>query len=125
MKKIAAIVASLLIVPLLTVGFVGNNVSAQNLGQGINDARGKGTANELNLTQGGLVGTVVNYLLWFIGILSVIMIIWGGIRYATSAGDSNKVTAAKNTILYAVIGLVIAIFSYAIINWVMSQFGSD
>ena len=47
------------------------------------------------------------------------MLIWGGILYTTSAGDSNKVTTAKNTIMYAVIGLVIAIFAYAIVNFVL------
>ena len=56
--------------------------------------------------------------------LSVIMLIWGGIRYTTSAGDSNKVTAAKNTVLYAIVGLVIAILAYAIVNMVIGKFTS-
>ena len=56
----------------------------------------------------------------FVGILSVIMLIWGGILYTTSSGDSNKVTTAKNTIMYAVIGLVVAIFAYAIVNFVLT-----
>lgn len=68
-----------------------------------------------------MIKKVVNLLLWAIGIISVIMIIIGGIRYATSNGDSNQVTAAKNTIMYAVIGLVIAIFAYAIVNFVLFQ----
>ena len=49
------------------------------------------------------------------------MLIWGGIKYATSAGDSNKVTAAKNTILYAVIGLAVAVLAFAIVNFVVSH----
>lgn len=48
------------------------------------------------------------------------MLIWGGILYTTSSGDSNKVTTAKNTIMYAVIGLVVAIFAYAIVNFVLT-----
>jgi ABC-type Fe3+ transport system permease subunit len=52
------------------------------------------------------------------------MLIWGGIRYTTSAGNQNSVTAAKNTILYAIIGLVVAVFAYAIVNWVIDFGGS-
>ena len=64
---------------------------------------------------------IINILLWAIGIVSVIMLIIGGFRYATSNGDSNQVTAAKNTIMYAVIGLVIAMFAYAIVNFVLAK----
>jgi hypothetical protein len=58
-------------------------------------------------------------MLYIIGAVSVIMLIYGGIRYTTSGGNANSVTAAKNTILYAIIGLVVAIFAYAIVNWVL------
>lgn len=70
---------------------------------------------------GELVKNIINILLMIAGIIAVIMIIIGGIRYATSNGDSNSVTAAKNTIMYAVVGLVIAIFAYAIVNFVLTQ----
>jgi hypothetical protein len=50
------------------------------------------------------------------------MIIYGGIRYTTSAGDSSHVKAAKDTILYAVVGLVVAILAYAIVNFVVGAF---
>lgn len=69
-----------------------------------------------------IVMIVVNTLLFVIGIISVIMIIIGGIMYTTSAGDSGAVTKAKNTILYAVIGLVVALLALAIVNWVVGQF---
>lgn len=68
-----------------------------------------------------IVKNFINFMLYVIGILSVAYLIWGGIRYTTSAGDSNKVTAAKNTIMYAVIGLVVAILAYAIVNLVITQ----
>jgi hypothetical protein len=66
--------------------------------------------------------TIVNTLLFIIGAISVIMIVIGGIKYTTSNGDSSAVTSAKNTILYAVIGLVIALMAYAIVNFVLGQF---
>ena len=49
------------------------------------------------------------------------MIIWGGIRYATSAGNSSSVTTAKNTILYAIVGLVIAFLAFAAVNFVLGS----
>ncbi|TWP18755.1 hypothetical protein EUA71_01480, partial [TM7 phylum sp. oral taxon 352] len=71
-----------------------------------------------------LVKQFVNIFLFAVGALSVIMLIWGGIRYTTSAGDSNKVTAAKNTVLYAIVGLVVAILAYAIVNMVIGKITS-
>ena len=124
MKKVSVILASLLALPVIAFGvttLVADSASAQlNLESGIDSAKGTGTPD--NVTEDdGLIKKVVNLLLWAIGIVSVIMIIIGGIRYATSNGDSNQVTAAKNTIMYAVIGLVIAIFAYAIVNFVLFQ----
>jgi hypothetical protein len=65
---------------------------------------------------------IVSILLFAIGIVSVIMIIVGGLRYTTSNGDSARITAAKNTILYAVIGLVVALLAFGIVNFVVAQF---
>lgn len=70
----------------------------------------------------GFVGTLVNTLLFAVGALSVVMIIVGGILYVTSAGNSSSVSKAKNTILYAVVGLIVSFFAYAIVNWVFQLF---
>lgn len=64
---------------------------------------------------------VVNLLLFILGIIAVIVIIIAGIMYAVSAGDSSAVTKAKNAILYAIIGLVVALLSYAIVNLVVDR----
>ncbi len=69
-----------------------------------------------------LITNVVNILLFIVGIIAVIAIIIGGIRYTTSNGDSSQTKAAKDTILYAVIGLVVAIMSFAIVNFVIVAF---
>ena len=68
------------------------------------------------------VKVVTNTLILAIGVISVIMIIVGGFRYALSAGDGKNTAAAKDTILYAVIGLVVALLAYAISNFVLGQF---
>ncbi len=68
------------------------------------------------------INTVINVLLFIVGIISVIMIIVGGIMYAVSSGDAGQISKAKLTITYAVAGLVIAFVAYAIVNWVIDRF---
>lgn len=69
-----------------------------------------------------IVKNVINLLFFIIGVIAVIMIIIGGIRYSTSNGDSSQVQSAKNTVLYAVIGLVVAILAFAIVGFVLDRF---
>lgn len=61
-------------------------------------------------------------MLFLVGVLSVIMLIFGGLRYIISRGESKAVESAKNTILYAIVGLIVAIMSYAIVNFVVTSF---
>lgn len=70
---------------------------------------------------GSIFTTIVNTMLFIIGAISVIMLIYGGIRYTTSGGNATSVTAAKNTIMYAIIGLVIAFLAFAVVNWVLGS----
>ena len=64
---------------------------------------------------------IISLLLYIIGIISILMIVIGGIKYVTSNGDSNSIKSAKDTIMYAVIGLIVAIMAYAIVHWVVSK----
>lgn len=73
---------------------------------------------------GGVFTTVINTMLFIVGILSVVMIIFAGIRYVTAHGDKAQVQAASQTLIYAIVGLVVAILAYAIVNWVSGLFGS-
>lgn len=68
------------------------------------------------------IKSIVNLMLFILGAIAVIMIIIGGIRYATSNGDASAVKGAKDTILYSVIGLIVAILAYAIVNFVIDAF---
>ena len=92
----------------------------------VNDdcTKGSGQQSEL-IGDDGIVTTVINIMLFIIGLLCVIMIIFGGIRYTTSNGDTKKVTDAKNTILYAVVGLVVAIVAYALVAWIVSLLAAN
>lgn len=69
-----------------------------------------------------IISTIVKTLMFIVGVLAVIMIIVGGIRYTVSGGDSGAVNGAKNTIFYAVIGLIVAIAAFAIVDWVIDLF---
>lgn len=69
-----------------------------------------------------VVPKITNTLLTAAGIIAVIMIIVGGLMYSLSAGDSKKAGTAKDTILYAVIGLVITLLASAIVNFVLGRF---
>ena len=69
-----------------------------------------------------LVQTLVNTLLYVLGTIAIIMIIVGGICYTTSNGVSSSIKSAKDTILYAVIGLVVAMLAWAIVNFVVGMF---
>lgn len=141
MNKIKSYLAtSPLAAMLLVLGLVGaaaltpitsSNVSAQsnggdwNLnkaipgnGQESDVATGEGQPTSL-FGDGGIFTTIINVLLFLAGIASVIMLIIGGFRYTMSNGDQNAVTSAKNTIMYSIIGLVVSILAYAIVNWVV------
>jgi len=68
-----------------------------------------------------IVHTVITVFSWVVGVVSVIMIIVGGFKYVTSGGESSGVTGAKNTILYAIVGLIIVAVSQVIVRFVLSN----
>lgn len=71
-----------------------------------------------------IVKNIINLFLYAIGILSVIMIIHSGLKYVNSRGDAEGVKSAKNTLLYAVVGLIVAMMAFTIVNFVIGAFGS-
>jgi len=125
MKRIKLLVASvsLAVFGVFTLVPVAS-VQALDPLAGVCTTQNEGTAVCKNKgdTANSLIKTIVNTLLFVVGALSVIMIIVAGIFYVTSTGDSGKVARAKNTLMYAVIGLVVSFLAYAIVNWVMKVF---
>lgn len=105
--------------------FVSIAVSSPSLAvgimDGVNAAHGTGTPEQL-FGDTGIITAVTNTMLFIVGALSVVMIIIGGIRYTISGGNSANVTAAKNTIMYALVGLVIAFLSFAVVNFILGVF---
>jgi cytochrome bd-type quinol oxidase subunit 2 len=68
-----------------------------------------------------IVEQIINIMSLVVGVVAVIMIIIGGLRYITSGGDSGNVTNAKNTILYAVVGLVVVALAQVIVRFVVNR----
>lgn len=91
--------------------------------EGAEAARAEGMPAEL-VGDGGIFTRITSIALYVIGAVSVIMLIWGGLRYILSGGDGKKITDAKNTVLYAIIGLIIAFLAYAIIRFVLNAIGA-
>lgn len=69
----------------------------------------------------GTIRAIVNVLLFIVGAAAVIMLVVGGLKYVTSNGDQQAVKSAKDTVLYAIIGIIVAFLAYAIVNFVISQ----
>ena len=67
-----------------------------------------------------IVQSILNWIFGIIGIVAVVMIIIGGFNFMTSAGDPGKVKKGKDTILYGIIGLVVALLAFAIVNFVLN-----
>ena len=122
MKRfLQALIIPAFIVASFAVVAVGPEVSALDpagqITQGVQGAGGTGKEKlDVNLR------SIINVLLYVLGAVAVIMIVIGGLRYVLSGGDSSAVTAAKNTILYSVVGLIVAILAYAIVNFVVTSF---
>ena len=121
--------AGLLMVPVLAFGATLFAPLAQTsfaadpdltLQGGADAAKGSDQTENL-FGDGGIFSTITNVALFLIGAISVLMLIYGGIRYTISGGDSTAITNAKNTILYAVVGIVVAILAYAIVNFVLGS----
>lgn len=117
-KKYAGVALALALAVTSVVAPAGTAFARSSIQDGINSAKGDDVPSQL-FGDGSIFTTIVNILLFIIGALSVVMLIWGGIRYTTSGGSSSAVTSAKNTIMYAIIGLVVAFLAFAIVNWVL------
>ena len=71
-----------------------------------------------------LARTIVNFFLFFLGLVATIMVIYGGVMYVTAAGNDDQVGKAKNVILYAIVGIVVILLSFALINTIIGGAGT-
>jgi len=66
-----------------------------------------------------LIKTMLNYALGFLGFVATIMVIYGGVLYVTSAGSDENVAKAKKILLYAAVGIIIILISFALVNTIL------
>ena len=126
MKKIISSIAAFALTVLgmgalatsvVTTPVYADSVSTDAADQFLDDAGGSS-----GMTQEGLssvIGTIINFVLGIVGMICVVIIIVGGITYATSQGDAGKVSKATKTLLYGVVGLVVCLLAFAIVNFVL------
>ena len=107
-----------------TLALSAGKAMALSVQEGAEAARAEGMPTML-IGPSGVFTQITNTVLYIVGIISVIMLIYGGLRYVISGGDSKKVTDAKNTILYAIIGLIVSILAFAIVNFVINAITGD
>ena len=79
----------------------------------------QGAAADQNVNS--IIKVITSTLLFILGVVAIIMIIISGIKYVTSSGDASKIASAKNTLMYSIVGLIVAIASYAIVEFVLSK----
>jgi hypothetical protein len=118
------VVGSLAAISALTISFLSTPYAAAfdlSMSDGANAARGIDQATSL-FGNAGIFTTISNVMLFMVGAISVVMVVVGGLRYVISGGNTTNVGAAKNTILYAIVGLIISLLAYAIINFVIGSF---
>lgn len=120
--KQAAIVLGLSSLLLVVFAAMGGTVGAQLIQPG-DQPGGIAAATGGEGSIRALVLRIVDFFLLFLGLIAVIMIIYGGITYVTAAGNQEKIESAKKIILYAVIGIVIVLISFALVNTVIRGAG--
>lgn len=120
----------MLLMPGLAVPMLGGAIASAKITEAVCDGSGAASGETtkcqgatLSGSSGGikrLAETIVNIFSIIIGAIAIIMLLYGGLRYITSGGDSGRVGNAKNTLLYAIIGLVIVALAQIIVNFVLS-----
>ena len=81
-------------------------------------------ADTVGMGVGDIVEIILRVVLWIVGILSVAMIIYGGVKYVMSQGDPAKTTAARKTITFAIVGVIVAILAHLIVSFVVDSIGN-
>ncbi len=127
MKRIILSLFTILAIALAPAGLLPATVSAacdttgssskdqviNGIGETGSDCSGQGVTN--------IITVAVNLLSLIVGIASIIVVIYAGFKYITSAGESGRVANAKNTLIYALVGLVIASLAQFLIHFVLNQ----
>ena len=128
LKKVSQLMVGMSLATLLGVGALSVPVMADNCAKtpttplcraqgGVDNVGGHTGSNGTPLLT--RVHNLINLIIYAIGMIAVIMIVLGGIRYTISSGEQSQLKGAKDTIMYAVIGLIVAVVAYAVVGLVV------
>ena len=76
---------------------------------------------EANNTVTNTIGSIVNVLSWIVGVVAIVMIIIGGLYFVISSGDATKTARARNTVIYALVGLIVVAAAQGIVHFVLNN----
>jgi hypothetical protein len=138
-KKIALNLTALALLLVPVVALPSTAFAADAIGGGlncgaeldVNAVNGNGAPNctsgsaDAGTTFNRIITLIINIFSLVVGVIAVIMIIIGGLKYITSGGDSGNISSAKNTILYAVIGLVVVALAQFVVRFVLQKVGQS
>ena len=124
MKRFVPLIIAAVIALSLGVFGATHALAVGNISEGASSARPDQQPVDL-FGNSGVFAQISSVLLFIVGAVAVIMIVIGGLRYVVSGGDASQVQAAKNTILYALVGIIVAILAYAAVNFVINSFAAN
>ena len=123
-KKLLLIVGAMVFTMLGSSALISNAAIATDLNfdKALTDVGSDTGLQDRDLEPTSVVTEAIKWIMYAVGVVSVVMIVVGGIRYATSGGNAEKVKSAKNTILYACVGLAVALLALAIVTYISGDF---
>ena len=107
-----------LLAPISSPALVGAS-PASEIKSGVNKSGGDSGRDDL----GKDLKNITNFLLFLVGTVAVIAIVISGLRFVTANGNQDQITSARNGVLYAVVGIVVALMAYAIVYFVVDNLG--
>jgi hypothetical protein len=128
-KRYLLVLSSVLMFALPAAAPVMVSADCNNIGNKIAQGASQASGTDINCSStnvgesdiGKVAQGIVNIFSIIVGVVAVIMIIYGGFRYITSGGDSGSVGNAKNTLIYAIVGLIIVALAQLIVHFVLNQ----
>lgn len=117
---LALSVFGLSLIPTVTHAVGSTSVCDTNVPQEIKDANGCGGGGG-STDFANVICEIIKIVVGFMGAVAAIFVVVGGFQFMTSAGDAGKVAKAKQTILYSLIGLIVCVLAFAIVNFVITN----
>lgn len=110
--------------PVLSTNLVHAQVSDESKDaacQGLGGATGDACTGDAGSSVGNLVASIINILSWIVGLISIVMMIVGGLKFVTSNGNAQAISSARSTVIYALVGVVVAVVAQVLVRFVVTR----